>query len=177
MPATQDYYETLKVDRKASPDEIRKSYRRLARKYHPDLNPGDKAAEDRFKKLQEAYDVLSEPKKRQMYDQQGFYSDTGFAAGAGGANHGQGMGFSGFDFSDYFAQSQGGPHSARTGRARAETGGGFRDLFSQFFGKGGQAEEAPTPERGADLEYALSIDFWQAIRGTQTKLNITHQEV
>ena len=77
MPATHDYYETLKVDRKASSDEIKKSYRRLARKYHPDLNPGDKAAEDRFKKLQEAYDVLSEPKKRQMYDQQGFYSDSG----------------------------------------------------------------------------------------------------
>jgi len=76
----QEFYETLKVDRKASSDEIRKSYRRLARKYHPDLNPGDKAAEDRFKKLQEAYDVLSDPKKRQMYDQQGFYSDSGFAA-------------------------------------------------------------------------------------------------
>src|SRR5438876_10365937 len=99
MPKTQDYYETLKVDRKASQDEIRKSYRRLARKYHPDLNPGDKAAEDRFKKLQEAYDVLSDQKKRQMYDQQGFYSDTGFAAGAGAPNQGRGgMGFSGFDF-------------------------------------------------------------------------------
>src|SRR3979490_3584982 len=76
MPTTQDYYDTLKVDKKASQDEIRKAYRRLARKYHPDLNPGDKAAEDRFKKLQEAYDVLSDPKKRQMYDQHGFYSDN-----------------------------------------------------------------------------------------------------
>src|SRR3954467_5136101 len=106
MPATQEYYDTLKVDRKASQDDIRKSYRRLARKYHPDLNPGDKAAEDRFKSLQEAYDVLSDPKKRQMYDQQGFYSDSGFAAGAGGPNQGQGngMGFSGFDFSDFFSQ-------------------------------------------------------------------------
>src|SRR6266542_1876620 len=107
MPAAQDYYETLKVDRKASADEIRKSYRRLARKYHPDLNPGDKAAEDRFKKLQEAYDVLSEPKKRQMYDQQGFYTDSAFAQGPR-PNNGPGMGFSGFDFSDYFAQSQAG---------------------------------------------------------------------
>src|SRR5258706_10266105 len=133
MPTTQDYCEPLKVERKASQDEIRKSYRRLARKYHPDLNPGDKAAEDRFKKLQEAYDVLSEPKKRQMYDQQGFYSDTGFAAGAGTQNHGQGMGFSGFDFSDYFSESQGGGHSPRGGRASAESSGGFRDLFSQFF--------------------------------------------
>src|SRR6266536_1811469 len=111
-----DFYETLKVDRKASADDIRKSYRRLARKYHPDLNPGDKAAEDRFKKLQEAYDVLSDPKKRQMYDQQGLYSDSGFAAGAGAPNQGPGMGFSGFDFSDFFSQSQGGPRSARSGQ-------------------------------------------------------------
>src|SRR5437773_6060087 len=106
MPATQqDYYDTLKIDRKASQDDIRKSYRRLARKYHPDLNPGDKAAEDRFKKLQEAYDVLSDPKKRQMYDQQGFYSDSGFDAGAGPQNQGSGMGFSGFDFVAYLSQA------------------------------------------------------------------------
>src|SRR5579872_1812103 len=117
MPSTQDYYETLKVDRKASQDDIRKSYRKLARKYHPDLNPGDKAAEERFKKLQEAYDVLSEPKKRQMYDQQGFYSDTGFAAGAGAPNQGAGMGFSGFDFSEMFNQTGGAPGGgARSGR-------------------------------------------------------------
>ncbi len=173
MPATQDYYDVLKVERKASQDEIRKSYRRLARKYHPDLNPGDKAAEDRFKKLQEAYDVLSDPKKRQMYDQQGFYSDTGFAAGAGAQNHGAGMGFSGFDFSDYFSQATQG---RGRGGARTETGGGFKDLFSQFFGRGAGTEETPTPEAGADLEYALNIDFWQAIRGTQARLNISHQE-
>jgi len=176
MPATQDYYDILKVERKASQDDIRKSYRRLARKYHPDLNPGDKAAEDRFKKLQEAYDVLSDPKKRQMYDQQGFYSDSGFAAGGGAANNGPGMGFSGFDFSDYFSQANQG--RGRGGaRPTAETGGGFKDLFSQFFGRGGAGEEAPTPEPGADLEYALSIDFWQAIRGTQARLNISHQEI
>src|SRR5207244_6562097 len=141
MPKTQDYYETLKVDRKASQDEIRKSYRRLARKYHPDLNPGDKAAEDRFKKLQEAYDVLSEPKKRQMYDQQGFYSDSGFAPGAGPQHPGAGMGFSGFDFSEYFSQASGGPRSGRSARASGpDMGGGFKDLFSQFFGRSNQAE-------------------------------------
>jgi molecular chaperone DnaJ len=178
MPATQDFYDTLKVDRKASQEEIRKSYRRLARKYHPDLNPGDKAAEDRFKKLQEAYDVLSEPKKRQMYDQQGFYSDSGFAAGGGEQNQGPGMGFGGFDFTDYFSQAQAGnSRSSRSARPAPETGGGFKDLFSQFFGKGGHGEEAPTAERGTDLEYALGIDFWQAIRGTQIRLNISHQEV
>src|SRR6266403_60698 len=131
MPTTQDYYDTLKVDRKASQDEIRKSYRRLARKYHPDLNPGDKAAEERFKKLQEAYDVLSDPKKRQMYDQQGFYSDTGFAAGAGAQNtDGPEMGFGGFDFSDYFSQAQQGAGARSRGRPAADSSGGFRDLFS-----------------------------------------------
>src|SRR5260370_4947835 len=122
MTTTQDYYETLKVNRKASAEEIRKSYRRLARKYHPDLNPGDKAAEDRFKRLQEAYDVLSDPKKRQMYDQHGFYSDSGFAAGAGAPDQGPGMGFSGFDFSEFFYQANN-PRGANSGRAAgAETG-------------------------------------------------------
>ena len=71
MPATQDYYETLKVDRKASPDEIRKSYRRLARKYHPDLNPGDKAAETKFKEINEANEVLGDSEKRRKYDELG----------------------------------------------------------------------------------------------------------
>jgi len=82
MAATpkHDYYETLKVPRGASAEEIRKSYRKLARKYHPDLNPGDKAAEERFKNVQEAYDVLSDTKKRQMYDQYGFYSSPSGAA-------------------------------------------------------------------------------------------------
>jgi len=87
MPtSTQDYYGALGISRSASKEEIRKAYRKLARKHHPDLNPGDKAAEERFKRVQEAYDVLSDPKKRAMYDQYGFYSDNGFAgADPGGA--------------------------------------------------------------------------------------------
>src|SRR3954466_12386268 len=109
MPAApkHDYYETLKVPRGASADEVRKSYRKLARKYHPDLNPGDKASEERFKNVQEAYDVLSDAKKRPMYDQFGFYSENGFTGqGASGAGGGAGKGgahfdFSGFDFSDF----------------------------------------------------------------------------
>ena len=92
MPKQQDYYQALGVDRGAGADEIRKAYRRLARKHHPDLNPGDKAAEERFKKVQEAYDVLSDSKKKQMYDTYGFYSDNGMPQGgpssSGGPQHG-----------------------------------------------------------------------------------------
>jgi molecular chaperone DnaJ len=80
----QDYYELLGVPRKANAKEIRTAFRKLARKYHPDLNPGDKSSEEKFKQLQEAYDVLSDTKKRQMYDQHGFYSDN-FQPGAGPA--------------------------------------------------------------------------------------------
>src|SRR5277367_4183196 len=108
-----DYYKTLGAERAAEEDDIRKAYRKLARKYHPDLNPGDKSAEDRFKNVQEAYDVLSDSKKRSMYDQVGFYSDAGYAAGGGGAAPGGGaprggpnMDFGGFDFSDLMRDAQ-----------------------------------------------------------------------
>ena len=171
-----DYYETLGVGKTASEDEIKKSYRRLARKFHPDLNPGDKSAEERFKNVQEAYDVLSDPKKRQMYDQVGFYSENGFPTGAspGAGQAPPNMDFSGFDFSDFFTQ----PGSAR-GRTRASTsggGGGFSDIFSHLFHRG-EEERPEQVEKGADLEYALHIDFWQAIRGTQAKINISRHEI
>jgi molecular chaperone DnaJ len=184
MPAApkHDYYETLKVPRNASADDVRKSYRKLARKYHPDLNPGDKAAEERFKNVQEAYDILSDPKKREMYDQFGFYSENGFpGAGPGpgaGPQHPPNMDFGGFDFTDYFTRGAGNAGSSGSSgpRTSRETGGGFKDIFSQFF-KGGGEEEPPQPEKGADLEYALSIDFWQAIHGTQASINVTRHEV
>src|SRR5437763_9272183 len=101
-----DFYQTLGVERGASADDIRKAYRKLARKHHPDRNPGDKASEDRFKKVQEAYDVLSDPKKKQMYDQVGYYSENGARAGAG--PQGSNMGFGGFDFSDFARGARGG---------------------------------------------------------------------
>jgi molecular chaperone DnaJ len=171
----QDYYETLHVAKGASQDEIKKSYRRLARKFHPDVNPGDKAAEERFKQVQEAYDVLGDSKKRQVYDQYGFYSDN--IPPGGGAGHGAGpqpnMNFDSFDFSDFF---QGGAAAGGARRAAAgHTGGGFRDIFSNLFNRG-EASQA-TPEKGEDLEYSLNIDFWQAIKGTQMRLNITRYEV
>jgi molecular chaperone DnaJ len=167
----QDYYEVLGVDRGAAEEDIKKAYRKLARKHHPDLNPGDKAAEERFKKVQEAYDVLSDAKKKQMYDQYGFYSENGFPQGGAPGGGQQGPGFGGFDFSDFANQT-------RQGREQPGGGGfgGFRDIFSQMFG-GGRAGHAPVAEKGSDLEYALAIDFWQAIRGTQIRLSITRQEV
>jgi molecular chaperone DnaJ len=168
-----DYYETLGVERDASAEDIRKAYRKLARKHHPDLNPGDKAAEDRFKKVQEAYDILSEPKKKQMYDQVGFYSENGMPGGGGGGRQGPNMGFGGFDFSDVFSR---GARAGGAGGGAAGGGANFQDIFSQWFGR---AQESPqqTAQPGSDLEYGLNIDFWQAIKGTQVRLNISRQEV
>ncbi len=173
MPAKQeDYYQTLGVERGANADDIRKAYRRLARKHHPDLNPGDKAAEERFKKVQEAYDILSDDKKRQVYDQYGFYSENiPPNAGGGGARPGAGMGFEGFDFSEYLRQNGGTVHEAPE-----EGFGGFRDIFSNIFGGGAKRQRQQTAEKGADLEYGLNVDFWQAIKGTQVRLNISRQE-
>jgi molecular chaperone DnaJ len=158
-----DYYELLGVPRKASAKDIRTAFRKLARKYHPDLNPGDKSAEEKFKQLQEAYDVLSDSKKRQMYDQYGFYSDNlppGGYPGAEGPGAGVNFDFGGFDFG---------------GGAGAGGGGtSFRDLFSQFFGgRGGAAAMEPEHEPGGDLEYQLEIDFWDAVRGAVKKISIT----
>ncbi len=175
----QDYYKTLGVARDASTEDIRKAYRRLARKHHPDLNPGDKAAEDRFKKVQEAYDILSDPKKKQMFDQFGFYSENGFPQGGpAGGSYGNGPNFGGFDFSDFTQGAGGGAgRGASAGGAGAESGGfRFSDIFSQMFGRG-ERQATPQAQKGADLEYALNIDFWQAIRGTQVPLSITRQDV
>jgi molecular chaperone DnaJ len=176
MPAKQqDYYGALGIDRKASADDIRKSYRKLARKYHPDLNPGDKSAEDKFKQIQEAYDILSDSKKRQMYDQYGFYSDNGFPGGTPPGGGRQANPFDGFDFSDFVNQQRSG---RGTGTGTGSEGGGFafKDIFNQWFSSGGKKTQE-APERGTDLEYALDIDFWQAIKGTQITVNINRQEV
>lgn len=159
----QDYYDLLGVPRKASAKDIRTAFRKLARKYHPDLNPGDKSSEEKFKQLQEAYDVLSDTKKRQMYDQYGFYSDNippgGTGAGPGRDEEGVNFDFGGFDF--------GGGSGAQGG------GASFRDLFSQFFRGGRGASGEPEHEPGGDLEYQIEIDFWDAVRGAVKKLTIT----
>ena len=180
-----DYYKTLGVERGAEEDDIRKAYRKLARKYHPDLNPGDKSAENRFKDVQEAYDILSDSKKRSMYDQVGFYSDAGFAAGGGAGAAGAGaqrggpnMDFGGFDFSEMFRDAQAEAERGKRSSPGSAGGGAFKDIFSQFFrgdSAGGHQPEA-VPEKGADLEYGLNITFWESIRGAQKKIEITRYE-
>jgi molecular chaperone DnaJ len=156
MPPTskQDYYELLGVPRRAPVKEIRQSYRKLARKFHPDLNPGDKSSEEKFKQIQEAYDVLSDPKKRQMYDQFGFYSEN-YAGGPPPGSVPQGevhSDFGGFDFGG-------------TG------GASFRDIFSQFMRGVGAERQATQPQRGSDLEYQVDITFGEAVRGVVKKLS------
>jgi molecular chaperone DnaJ len=192
---TKDYYGTLGVKKTATAEEIRKAFRKLARKYHPDVNPGDKKAEEKFKELSEANDVLSEPKKRKIYDQVGFYSDNidaetaeayarggggaatggfGRAGGAGASGRGQQQGvpfdFEGFDFSDF----QGGGKASSRGSDEG-FGGSFKDVFTGMFsGGGGRQPRGPQP--GTDLEYQVEIDFWTAIRGGVTRLEIHRQE-
>ena len=192
----KDYYGTLGVKKTASAEDIRKAFRKLARKYHPDVNPGDKTAEEKFKALSEANDVLSDPKKRKIYDQLGFYSDNidpaaaeayarggGFGAGGfGGPGQGAGGGgsraqtqevpfdFSGFDFNDF---SEGAGAAGR----RAGSSGGFRDIFSNIFGGGGRGETMERPEAGSDLEYQVNVGFWQAIKGAEMQLTIPRLEV
>ena len=200
MPTTskKDYYEILGVKKSASAEDIRKAFRKLARKYHPDVNPGDKAAEEKFKALSEANDVLSDPKKRKIYDQVGFYSDNidpataeayaragggaggnagspgGFPGGfPGGAGGGQGapFDFGGFDFSDLV-------DSAGRGRKSSGSGGSFRDIFGSIFGGGhGAAPAEEGPEPGTDLEYQVNVPFWTAIRGGVMRLNISRQDI
>jgi molecular chaperone DnaJ len=148
MATRPDYYKALGVDKKASAEEIKKAYRKLARKYHPDRNPGDKEAEARFKEVSQAHDVLSDPDKRKQYD-----SATGpFATGAG-----PGGGFGGFGNFDFDATSMGDILS---------------NLFGGSAGGGRRARTRTRAERGEDLEAQVSVSFDQAISGAQVPLQV-----
>jgi molecular chaperone DnaJ len=175
--ANKDYYATLGVKKTATADEIRKAFRKAARKYHPDVNPGDKKAEEKFKEISEANDVLSDEKKRKVYDQLGFYSDQIDPAQAEAYARQQAVGgrapvdFEGFDFSGFSggASTQSGPGSS--------SWGSFKDIFSGIF-TGAQHPQKPRgPQPGTDLEYQATVDFWTAIRGGQARIQVNRQEV
>lgn len=147
MAAKRDYYEVLGVDRGAALEDIKKAYRRLARQYHPDMNPGNKEAEEKFKEIQEAYDVLCDSDKRARYDQFGHAADQ------------MGGGFGGFGgFGD-----MGGSF------------GGLGDIFDMFFNTGGGRQRSG-PERGADLGLSLEISFEEAAFGTEKDVEISREE-
>lgn len=170
MAQREDYYNLLGVKRGATPDEIRKAYRRLARKYHPDVNPGDKAAEEKFKRISEAYDVLSDAKKREVYDKFGSYSETMRDAAAQGAGRG-GFDFGGFDWGVFTG-------GAGAGQGSATSGGSFRDIFSDLFGGGRSSAQAqPQAMRGADIEVPLALSFEEAINGLTTSITVQRSEV
>lgn len=152
--AKKDYYEVLGVKKTASEDEIKKAYRKLARKYHPDHNPGDKASEDKFKELSEAYEVLTDTEKRRNYDSFG-HAGPGFGQGGGPGGFAWGQGGGGFDW----------------GRGGAEFD--MSDVFGNLFGGGKQTRG---PERGGDLEYELEITFSDAINGAQKEISFRHDK-
>jgi molecular chaperone DnaJ len=152
--ADLDYYKILGVERGASKDDVRKAYRKLARKYHPDINPGNKAAESKFKDLSVAYDVLGDEKKRKLYDE---FGEAGLAAG--------------FDADKARSYEQWRQQSARAGGPQAFDMDDLGDLFGGLGGMFRQGPRAPTgPTRGADIESSMDIDFLDAVRGFQTAI-------
>ena len=173
----KDYYATLGVKKTATAEEIRKAFRKLARKYHPDVNPGDKKAEEKFKEISEANDILSDEKKRKVYDQLGFYSDQidpaqaeAYARQQSAGGGGIPVDFGGFDFSGF----QGGGAQTSAG---SSGWGGFKDIFSGIFSGAQQPGKPRGPQPGTDLEYQVTVDFWTAIRGGQARLQVHRQEV
>jgi len=151
LPAKRDYYEVLGITRNASQEEIKKAYRKLARKYHPDVNRDDEKAAEKFKEVNEAYEVLSDPQKREAYDRFGHAAFDPQNGGAGGFG-----GFGGFDFEDI--------------------GGAFGDIFDMFFGTSTGRRARRGPQRGADREMRLDIDFEDAVFGIEKEIEMYRAE-
>jgi molecular chaperone DnaJ len=154
--ANSDYYKTLGVERSASQDDIRKAYRKLARKYHPDINPGNKAAEGKFKDLSVAYDILSDEKKRKLYDE---FGEAGLAAG--------------FDPEKARSYRQWQEQSAQSGGSYQFDMDALGDLFGGLggiFRRGSNSPRGPAP--GQDIESSMDIDFLDAVRGFQTAITL-----
>jgi molecular chaperone DnaJ len=181
MPTTthKDYYATLGVKKTATQEEIRKAFRKAARKYHPDVNPGDKKAEEKFKEISEANDVLSDEKKRKVYDQVGFYSDQidpaqaeAYARQQRSGGHQPPIDFGGFDFNGF----SGGGFPGQQEGSGSSTWGSFKDIFSGIF-SGAQHRQPHGPQPGSDLEYQATVDFWTAIRGGQARIQVNRQEI
>ena len=146
MAEAKDYYEVLGVSRSASDAEIKKAYRALAKKYHPDMNPGDKEAEKKFKEASEAYAVLSDAEKRRQYDQ---FGHAAFEGGAGGAGGFGGFDFNGADFSDIFG-----------------------DIFGDLFGGGARRGRSNGPMKGANIRKSIRITFEEAVFGCEKELDL-----
>ncbi|MBR0401098.1 MAG: molecular chaperone DnaJ [Lachnospiraceae bacterium] len=162
----RDYYEVLGVEKNATDEDLKKAYRRLAKKYHPDTNPGDKEAEEKFKEASEAYGVLSDPDKRKRYDQ---FGHAAFEGGAGGSGF---EGFTGADFSDIFSDILGGMFGGGFGGGGF---GGFGDIFGGGFG-GGRRANYNGPQRGADMRASVRLSFEEAVFGCHKTLELNQRQ-
>lgn len=147
----KDYYEVLGLKKGASESEIKKAYRKLARKFHPDVNPGDNSSEKKFKEMSEAYSILSDPKKKEQYDNYGFVGDMG------GFNQGQNP-YGGFDFSNFKGGGAGGFD--------------FSDIFDAFSGGSQSRQQNRGPQKGEDIQYSMKISFKDAIHGFTTRIRV-----
>lgn len=158
----EDYYQSLGVSRDATSEDIQKAYRRLARKYHPDVNPDDATAKKKFQEIQKAYEVLNDDEKRQLYDRYGSAFETMGAGGPQSAGPG-GASFNQMDFEQLFGGGGGGGANP------------FADIFSQFAGGGGagpRSRPRTRPTRGSDVQYTLTVPFQTAIQGGEAQLSV-----
>jgi len=179
----EDFYKILGINRDASQDDIQSAYRKLARKYHPDMNPDDKSAKQKFQEVQNAYDVLSDSSKREMYDR---YGSSFESAGAGAGGPGFGGGFGGFPGGATYTYRTGDGGAYQDvdlndlfgGRGGPDTGGGFADIFKQFT-RGGwrqQGHASSAAVKGADLTHEVTIPFKTSISGGEVRLTVRRSD-